>query len=196
MNRSEESGIRSQETDKEGKRQVCWLFVNWLWLFWLALVHQPAWATSYPEALNLVKLTAKAERIFLGEVFSRKTGKDPVGLPATVYTFRVEQVLKGTIDNTIMIKQIGVANPVEDPNTHAITFPIAGMPVYEPGQHYVLFLNGTSEVGFTSPVGLGYGAFVVLPKGQVVNNLNNADLFRDILSPSSSASPIGKLVID
>jgi hypothetical protein len=137
-------------------------------------------------------LAARAERIFLGEVLTRTTGKDPLGHPATVYTFRVEQVLKGPLTDTVTIKQIGVAYPAEDPDTGIITFPIEGVPVYEPGHRYLLFLNGTSDIGFTSPVGLGYGAFVVLPNGRVVNDLNNAGLLRDV--SSSFAADAGELM--
>ncbi len=133
-------------------------------------------ATHYPDALNLAELTAKAERIFLGEVVSRTTGRDPLGHPATVYTFRVEQGLKGSVSDTITIKQVGVAEPVEDPNTGVITFPIDGIPVYEPGHRYLLFLNGTSTIGFTSPIGGAYGAFAVSPEGKAANGFNNAGL--------------------
>jgi hypothetical protein len=145
-------------------------------MFFLLFEAADVVATYYPDALNLTDLTAKAERIFLGEVVSRTTGQDLLGHPATVYTFRVEQGLKGTFSNTITIKQIGVAEPVEDPNTGVITFPIDGIPVYEPGHRYLLFLNGTSTIGFTSPVGGTYGAFAVSPEGKAANGFNNAGL--------------------
>jgi len=135
-------------------------------------------AHSFPDALNLVELTARAERIFVGRVLSRTTGSDPLRHPATVYRFRVEQRLKGSFEDTLTIKQIGVASPILDPDTDVITFPIDGVPVYEPGQSYLLFLNGTSDIGFTSPVGLQYGAFAILPNEDAVNGFNNAGLFR------------------
>lgn len=153
------------------------LVITWLAVCWLSQPHG-AGATSSPDALNLAELTTRAERIFLGEVLSRTTGQDPLGHPATVYTFTVEQRLKGSVSDTITIKQIGVAEPVQDPNTGVITFPIDGIPVYEPGYRYLLFLNGTSTIGFTSPVGGAYGAFAVSADGQAVNGLNNAGLLR------------------
>ena len=164
------------------RRAVRWNAGLWRCLLvcgWLAWMEGPAWASHYPEALNLAQLTAKAERILVGEVVARQTGKDPLGLFATVYTFRVEQAPKGDVGTEVTIKQMGVAHPAEDPATGVITFPLPGIPVYETGQRYLLFLNDTSDRGFTSPVGLGYGAFVLLANGHAVNHLNNAGLFRD-----------------
>ena len=145
-------------------------------------------ATHYPDALNLSALVDRAERIFLGEVLSRVSGADSLGLIATVYTFRVERLLKGTSSPTVTIKQAGAPEAVEDPATGVVTVPIHGLPTYQPGQRYLLFLNGTSDIGFTSPVGLGYGAFRVLPDGRAVNSLNNAGLLRDMSQPAVTAA--------
>src|SRR2546426_826755 len=123
----------------------------------------PALGMSYPVPLDLTALASKAQRIVVGRVVSRAGGHDPLGLPATVYRLRVERVLKGRAAHRLTIKQIGVPGPLQDPATGVVTFPIDGMPVYEPGRRYLLFLNGTSDVGFTSPVGLAMGAFEVLP---------------------------------
>jgi hypothetical protein len=160
---------------------------------WLLLAPAPLWAAWYPEALNLAGLTARAERIIVGEVVARQTGRDPQGLFATLYTFRVEQALKGDVTTELTIKQFGVAHHLEDPATGVITFRWPGMPVYETGRRYVLFLHGTSDSGFTSPVGLGSGVFVVRADGQVVNELNNAGLLRDVSLPAPSPRRAGAL---
>lgn len=164
-----------------------WLTVLGLTVLLLSTA-RTADATHYPEALNLSALVEKAERIFLGEVLSRVTGADSLGLIATVYTFRVEQLLKGASAPTVTIKHVGAPDAVEDPATGVVTVPIHGLPTYQPGQRYLLFLNGTSDIGFTSPVGLGYGAFLVLPDGRAVNSLNNAGLLRGMSQPAIAAA--------
>jgi hypothetical protein len=174
-------------------RSTAWMWRCLLVCAWLAWMQGPAWSASYPEPLNLARLTAKAQRIFVGTVLDRRTGKDRGGLFATVYTFRVEQVLKGGMGAEITIKQIGAASPLEDPVTGVITFRLSGIPVYVTGRRYLLFLNGTSASGFTSPVGLGYGAFVVLASDHAVNELNNAGLFRDMPVPAGPARIAGVL---
>jgi hypothetical protein len=182
---------RQKPASRLVRLQPALLLLTWLAFFWLSQPGNVA-ANSYPEALNLADLVSRAKRIFVGEVLSRTTGKDSLGHPATVYTFKIERVLKGVVKNRITIKQIGVANPVEDPDTGVITFPMDGIPVYQRKHRYLLFLNGTSEIGFTSPVGMNNGAFVISPDGSAVNGLNNAGLFREDtvpLSPTADEVP-------
>src|SRR5262249_51630934 len=144
----------------------------------------------YPVALDLTGLASKAERIVVVRVVSRTGGRDPVGLPATVYRLRVERVLKGSAGRRLVIKQLGVPEPVPDAATGVVTFPVDGMPVYEPGRRYLLFLNGTSSIGFTSPVGLTMGAFEILPGELAVNGFRNAGLGL----PSHGPLPLAGLV--
>jgi hypothetical protein len=161
-----------------------------LCLFLLVRGAAPAFGMSYPVALDLTALATKAERIVVGRVMSRAGGRDSLGLPATVYRLRVERVLKGRAPRRLVIKQFGVPVAIEDPATGVVTFPIDGMPVYAPGRRYLLFLNGTSDVGFTSPVGLAIGAFEVLPGDLAQNGLRNAGLGLESRGPL----PLARLV--
>ena len=136
----------------------------------------PAVAMHIMEPLDLAALTAKAKRILVVTVLDRQTGTDRNGLAATVYRVRVERVLKGRARRRIRIKQFGVAEPAQDARG-VVNAPIHGMPVYEPGGRYLLFLNGTSPIGFTAPVGMDLGTFAIDASGAARNAFNNAGLF-------------------
>ncbi|MCU1306963.1 MAG: hypothetical protein JWN45_1658 [Acidobacteriaceae bacterium] len=137
-------------------------------------------ASDTAEPFNLVKLTRRAQRVFVGTVISRESGFDSLSLPVTVYQFRVEQAIKGVTGDVITIKQTGVAEVVLDKQTGVYTFPLAVIPIYQPGEKYLLFLNGDSVEGYTSPVGLGYGVFHINPAGEATNDINNAGLLQSL----------------
>jgi len=61
---------------------------------------------------------------------------------------------------------------------------IGNAPTFTRGDEVILFLYGTSDVGFTSPVGLAQGKFSVFASSTgekvVVNGNNNSNLFQGI----------------
>jgi len=107
--------------------------------------------------LSLARVTGLAARIVQATVLEVRSGRDESGLPATWITLAVARTLKGPHNQRITIKQFGVATPLPDGTITRI----AGMPQYRAGQEVVLFLHGESRRGFTSPVGLGQGAYRV-----------------------------------
>ena len=82
----------------------------------------------------------------------------------------------------VVIKQFGLAEPIQLDNGVTRVSRIEGMPRYIPGQEYLLFLNQDSRLGFSSPIGLLQGAFRVQGRGTsrtVVNGMRNANLLID-----------------
>jgi len=125
---------------------------------WLAFsCALPAFATSVLP-LDLGQIIDMSAIAFQGTVVDVKTGKDPqTGMLVTLTTFRVDDVLKGDVPASYTVKQIGG----EDSST-GVKFKAFGVPTYTVGQSYVLFMNGVSSAGFTSPVGLQQGLFPIL----------------------------------
>jgi hypothetical protein len=125
---------------------------------WLAVaVVLPASATSVLP-LDLGQIIDMSAIAFQGTVVDVKTGKDPqTGMLVTLTTFRVDDVLKGDVPASYTIKQIGG----EDAAT-GMKFKGFGVPTYAVGGSYVLFMNGVSSAGFTSPVGLQQGRFQIV----------------------------------
>jgi len=109
------------------------------------------------ERLSLERVTHAAARIVHGTVLEVRSARDASGLPATWITLDVVRTLKGPHAERLTIKQLGVAAPLADGTITRI----AGLPQYHVGEEVVLFLHGVSTRGFTSPVGLGQGAYRV-----------------------------------
>ncbi len=142
---------------------------------WLALSSAlPALATSVLP-LDLGQIIDQAAVAFQGTVVDVRTGRDPqTGMLVTLTTFRVDDVLKGDVPASYTIKQVGG----EDSAT-GMKFKAFGVPTYAVGQSYVLFMNGVSSAGFTSPVGLHQGRFQVLD-GDAGAEVGNGGDFRDL----------------
>jgi hypothetical protein len=142
----------------------------------------PAQATRI-QLVNLEKMVTKADRIFIGVCStvedSTLSGTD---MPVTSYTFSVTEPIKGEMDDTLTIRQLGVREPRVQ-GDKALVFRVPGMPVYQAGQEVVLFLISDSSLGLTSPVGLSQGAFTVDKRdGQKLlqNGIQNLGLFKDL----------------
>jgi hypothetical protein len=141
---------------------------------------------------NLEEMVEAVDRIFTGKVVSAKEDYISAAggmLPLTIYTFEVDDVLKGNIGKTLSIKQFG----------HQSSFGGQRIPRYMQGQVVMLFLHPNSEYGLTSPVGLEQGAFLVKTIGgvkvSVINGRRNQGLFErspkidSILQAESPAVP-------
>lgn len=107
--------------------------------------------------LGLDNLHGKAKLVFLGECLSNSVAMDSQsGRVATYTTFAVLENFKGSAGATHTIKQVGGNLPGA-----SLQVRVSGVPQFEVGQRYVVFLPQVSELGFSTPVGLGQGVFKV-----------------------------------
>jgi hypothetical protein len=122
----------------------------------MLVISSAASATSLLP-INLQQLSTRASLIFYGEVISNQTRKDPQsGHIATFTEFKIIESIKGETDSTHTIKQLGGYD-----KTSNIRLRVHGVPVFETGKHYVVFLPEESSLGFCSPLGLHQGSFSV-----------------------------------
>jgi len=135
--------------------------------------------------VSLEELVRGSDRIFSGTCIAvQDTTVPDTRVPVTQYTFKVTERLKGNLEDTVVVSQIGVRTP-RTQGDRAVVFRIPGMPVYQIGEEVTLFLVSESPLGLSSPVGLSQGAFTVFQsqgKRVLKNGLNNAGLLRN-LSP-------------
>lgn len=125
-----------------------------------ALACLPAAAATAAGSLETVtELARSADRVFRGRCLEVTEGEAVVGgvrLPVTVYTFRVLDPIEGASGDTLSFRQVG--RPQGGPGDLG---ELAGLPRYEPGGEYVLFLLPDSRAGLTSPAGAAEGAFTI-----------------------------------
>ena len=121
---------------------------------------------------NAEELTRLADRIFMGTCTSAKEKTINISgesqMICTEYTFNILTGIKGVDGNTVKLRQLGKANGVGS---------IIGMPNYEKGHKYIIFLRNESRYGLASPIGLGQGTFQVI-NTDAVNNFGNKGLFQ------------------
>jgi hypothetical protein len=101
----------------------------------------------------------------------------------TYTTFQVRDVIKGAVGSTHTIKQIGGAIPGE-----AVQYRVQGIPTFNVGQEYVVFLAAPSSLGFSSPMGLAQGRFTV-HDGPNAKQVSNGRDFRDLTERISAKVP-------
>jgi len=134
--------------------------------------------------LNLPQIVEDAGKIFVGKCTVVKSGKDPESqLIVTWITFKVSQGIKGDIEETETIKQVGGSH--EGVTVSSFT------PKFKVGEEVLLFVYPNSAVGLTSAVGLNQGKFLIYSdketgKKKVTNGMPENVLF------SSQPSKIGK----
>lgn len=142
----------------------------------------PSWAQHLvTQTYNLEQMVREADRIFVGKVIGVR--EDYIfaaggNIQVTLYTFAVDEVLKGSVENTLTtIKQVGHHS---DPSSLFGQ----GMPRYKEWTVVMLFLRADSQYGLTSPVGLGQGAFLVKMDGPVKVSVRNSWGNRGLLEGS------------
>ena len=117
--------------------------------------------------LGLDRLHGDAKLVFLGECLSNSVEFDQQSNRVVTYTtFEVIETYKGIAGKgiagkgkaggSLTIKQIGGNLPEAN-----LSVRIPGVPQFEVGQRYVVFLPPASKLGFSSPVGLSQGKFMV-----------------------------------
>lgn len=146
----------------------------------LGLALAPLSATTV-AALNVADLSQTATHIFEGrclkvETLTIKDSSGKVDLPAVQYTFEVLDSLKGDQPQTFVFQQLG--NAVAGRH-----FPISadkiGIPKYNQGETYLIFLGGTGKSGLRLPVGLAQGLFHIREQ-QAFNGFSNAHIFAEM----------------
>lgn len=125
------------------------------------------------RTVNVVEMVEKAEKVFHGKCLSRQNLEDSTNLPIVEYTFEVRQAIKGVSDGEIVVfRQVD--------GTEGGRPGIRGIPQYDVGQEFLLFLRKESPRGLTSPVGMGQGTFRVHKNGpgkiEVMNLAGNRNL--------------------
>ena len=140
-------------------------------LFLSFLMSATGRATSV-RTVNLLEMVALSDRIFWGRCLGAE-GKieESSGLPIAEYAFEVREGVKGVQSGQkIVFRQVRTGR----------VGGIPGIPHYRKGQELLLFLHGDSDLGLTSPVGLGQGTFQLrkTPNHElgVVNLLGNRNL--------------------
>jgi hypothetical protein len=133
----------------------------------------PLSATSV-RRLSFVELIETANTIVEGSVVDAHTYRSSDGkLILTSYTISVQENLKGSSGSTLTITTVGgrIGNTI---------LHVAGMPVFQPGEKAVLFLEKNGA--FTTVVGLNQGKFGIT--NGVVSNSSNGLSFPDGGSPT------------
>ena len=126
-----------------------------LYLFMLLFSLQASATSVLP--ISLQRMAAAADVIFHGKVISNEVKLDPIsGNVATFTTFQVTELVKGKANKTHTIKQIGGQLPGSN-----VRQSIHGVPGFNAGMEYVVFLPKASSLGFASPIGLSQGSFDV-----------------------------------
>ncbi|MCB0272430.1 MAG: hypothetical protein KDD46_05395 [Bdellovibrionales bacterium] len=112
----------------------------------LLLSSTPSWAILYQD-INIETMVSQADRILAGRVIAQETGviNDK---PFVQTTFEVVKGYTAGLGQQVTIKQFGRVD-----SKHTIkTFP--GLPTFQKGGVYLLFLENANAEGFASPVGL------------------------------------------
>jgi len=125
---------------------------------------------------NLAQLSELAEEAFVLRIDSVETSTAE-GRNFDVVSGVVTEIVFGDKQTSepVSWKQFKISANVKLP----------GMPQYEPGKEYLVFLSGPGKgTGFQSPIGLGQGMFKVkrLPDGRasVQNGFMNSTVFRSL----------------
>jgi hypothetical protein len=135
--------------------------------------------------LYLEEMIDRSEVVFQGRCLANRTVRDEkTNMVVTLTTFQVYDVLKGTVGETHLIKQVGGSLPDE-----LLEYRFRGIPTFTVGKEYVIFLAGVSSSGFSSPIGLSQGSFEINASRQVTNGRD----FKDLTSRIASKVPAAAL---
>jgi hypothetical protein len=147
----------------------CYLIFTFLWL--------PLASATSVLPLTLEQLSTRASLIFYAEVIGNQTKLDEQsGRIATFTEFNIIELIKGESKTTHTIKQIGGYDPVSKTKLY-----VHGIPTFQVGKTYVLFLPTESTLGFCSPLGLFQGSYMV----KTVNNEKIVSNGRNLNEPTS-----------
>ncbi|MGB5397606.1 MAG: hypothetical protein WBN96_10690 [Gammaproteobacteria bacterium] len=146
------------------------------------LVFSSSLATTVRH-VPLEHMAQTAEVIFYGRVISNDVRQDDVSQRVATFTrFEIIDAIKGVTTDTYTVKQFGGQLPGS-----TLVHRIHGMPRFNEGEEYIVFLPQASRLGFASPIGLMQGSFSVnspesgdtsgktVSNGRAINTLLPAD---------------------
>ena len=110
--------------------------------------------------VGLQEMIQSSGMIFSGTVTEVKGGKDERGDIVTWTTFRVESPVRGVAPGSVTIKQFGGTSSEG-------TMLLPHMRYFSHGERVLVMLYPASELGFTSPIGMGHGAWSVTDAGMI-----------------------------
>jgi len=150
----------------------------------------PAAASSVRD-LFLEEIIDDAKVAFQGTVTENRAARDPQsGRIVTYTTFLVQETLKGEVAQTHTIKQLGGVLPAEN-----VGYAVDARTTFDVGSSYVVFLYGTSSLGFSSPVGTVQGKFSVVQDEEglaVTNGRDFNDLSANMATEQATAKARGR----
>ncbi|MFA4973911.1 MAG: hypothetical protein WC683_14965 [bacterium] len=135
----------------------------------------------------------KANVVFTGKCVSAEPMVKKLGekgqILVTKYTFEVEEVIKGSAPSPFSFVHLGGSRAA----AMKLKLPyVAGMPVFEAGKKYTVFLSSETSLGLRGVISLGCGKFNFVEgadgKVQVVNDYGNKSLFTGL----PSTAKVGK----
>lgn len=148
-----------------------------LFAFFCLLTLAGGASASMVLPLGLDRLHGDAKVVFLGECLSNSVEMDQQsGRVVTYTTFQVLETYKGNIGSSYTIKQIGGNLPGANLNVR-----MPGVPQFEVGKRYVVFLPPASRLGFSSPVGLSQGMFSVKTDAAGAQTVSNGRDVGDLM---------------
>ncbi|MEM8608280.1 MAG: hypothetical protein AAGF92_14305 [Myxococcota bacterium] len=101
-------------------------------------------------AVSLEEMTARADRIVVGEVLSSEAFRSRGGMIRTLHRVRVDEELRGTTNREVLVETLG--GHLGDISTH-----VAGEPSFSIGDEVVLFLQSRGG-GVFRAIGATQGA--------------------------------------
>ena len=146
-----------------------------LFVFWLTLRPALPVLSTTVEKFTLDDLVQKSGRIVVGKCISRESRwNDRNTLILTTARIAVSESLKGSSDGFVNVVTVGGT-------LDGITQTVSGMPVLEPEEEVLLFLE-PSKNGHWQPLGMSQGKFRILRNRQtgeqeVVHSLSGLELY-------------------
>lgn len=121
--------------------------------------------------VGLGEMIGASGMIFSGTVTQVRGDLDENGDIATWTTFRVETPIRGVAPGSVTIKQYGG-------RTEKGSMFLAHMRYFVEGERVLVMLYPPSELGFTSPIGMGQGIWKVSDDGNVLGV--NSEILKDL----------------
>ncbi len=119
-------------------------------------------AHAQVRQVDLAEMVQSSGMIFSGQVLSVEGTTDERGDVVTRTTFQVEQPIRGVIPGSVTITQYGGVTE------SGASMVLAHMRYFTPGERVLVLLYPPSELGFTSPIGMGQGVWSIDRNGDVL----------------------------
>jgi hypothetical protein len=128
--------------------------------------------------INLADLVTTSSQIVVGTVTAVRSAQTGV-LPATEVELKVSDTLRGTAQQTLTFRTVGLSVTPTVENGRRLVAQAAALPQYTVGENVLLFLGPQSPLGLRAPVGLQLGKFA-MHSGSLQNGAQNRGLFTNL----------------